>query len=459
MKYKRILAFVFFLSFAALSAKETEEIRVELATRKNLTPTYISEFQLKESLLGKNYAQDLHSILTRDFKYNGYSHVLPLDSKKESFLKRNSQSEVFDRTHWKDQGVANLISLAVEKSKLIAKAFNVQTGSLKTLKDISLSGEISRDRRQIHKLADALYNAFFGKEGIASTRILYSYYLPSSSGKESNWISEIWECDWDGENSRQITNDGNYCISPVYVPPSKGETLSDSFLYVSYKLGQPKVYKANLGGGRGSRVLEIRGNQLLPSIASDLSKIAFICDAGGRADLFMQAKKEGETGVEKPSQLFSFPRSTQASPTFSPDGTQIAFVSDKDGSPKIYTISAKTTKKRQEAKLLTKKIREATCPTWSSDGRKLAYSAKVGRVRQIWIYDIDTGEETQLTTGPGNKENPAWAPDSLHIVFNSVDGESSELYIINTNQPEAIKISKGLGKKHYPSWGRSKVGI
>jgi len=39
-------------------------------------------------------------------------------------------------------------------------------------------------------------------------------------------------------------------------------------------------------------------------------------------------------GVGKPVQLFSFPKATQASPTFSPDGSRVAFVSDKDGSPR-----------------------------------------------------------------------------------------------------------------------------
>jgi TolB protein len=159
----------------------------------------------------------------------------------------------------------------------------------------------------------------------------------------------------------------------------------------------------------------------------------------------------GEAG--KPIQLYSYPRSTQASPTFSPDGSKIAFVSDKDGSPRIYTIPANPSAKRAEAVLITRKNSESSCPAWSPDGRKLAYSAKTNGIRQIWIYDFALKEEKQLTSGPGNKENPAWAPDSLHIVFNTTDASSTELHIVNLNQPEAIKITKNSGKKHYPTWG------
>ena len=109
--------------------------------------------------------------------------------------------------------------------------------------------------------------------------------------------------------------------------------------------------------------------------------------------------------------------------------------------------------KRPDPVLLTKRNNENTCPAWSPDGTKLAYSAKTNGVRQIWVYDFTTKEERQLTFGPGNKENPAWAPDSVHLVFNSTDATASELYLVNLNQPEALRISKGPGKKHYPSWG------
>jgi TolB protein len=128
-------------------------------------------------------------------------------------------------------------------------------------------------------------------------------------------------------------------------------------------------------------------------------------------------------------------------------------VSDKDGAPRVYIIPSKQGQRRAEPVLITKQNSESSCPSWSPDGTKLAYSAKTKGVRQIWIYDFESGEERQLTFGPGNKENPCWAPNGLHLVFNSTDASSSELYIVNLNQPEALKITRGSGKKHYPSWG------
>jgi TolB protein len=225
------------------------------------------------------------------------------------------------------------------------------------------------------------------------------------------------------------------------------------FLYVTYKTGQPKIYISSVDAPKGLKAVDIRGNQLLPAISKKRDMLAFVCDASGRADLFIQPIEPQSGKMGKPVQLFSYPRSTQASPTFSPDGSKLAFVSDKDGSTRIYTIPTIRAEKRSVAQLITKKNRENSCPSWSPDGTKLAYSAKTDGIRQIWIYDFSSGEEYQLTVGSGNKENPCWAQNSQHLIFNSTDADSSDLYVVNLNQPEAIRITKGPGKKHYPTWG------
>jgi TolB protein len=340
----------------------------------------------------------------------------------------------------------------LEGRSLKVSVFNVQTGSLKTFSPIALTGDISQDRRQMHKIADGIHQALFNKEGIASSRLLFSWQMKNPKADGSEWISEIWECDWDGANARQLTHENSYCVTPVIAPRS-ATFNNDNFLYVSYKMGQPKIYIGSLKGGPGKRLIDLRGNQLLPTISPRRDKIAFICDAGGRTDLFLQPFHPESREVGKPVQLYSWPRSTQASPTFSPDGSKIAFVSDKDGGMRIYIIAAIPSEKRQNVLMISKQNRENSCPCWSPDGTKLAYSAKTNGTRQIWIYDFVTEEETQLTTGPGNKENPFWAPNSQHLVFNSTGNASSELYIVNLNQPDAVKISRGPGKKHYPTWG------
>jgi TolB protein len=452
---KLFISFILICSFSAYAedVKGAQEIRVQLATNNPLTPIYLGSIQDEQSGMDRSYLAQLESVLQFDLNFNGTSKLLAKNDQKEQLLSQIDPQASFNAEKWKTLGIAWVLKASVSNKKLSLSAFSVQTGAVKAFKDISLVGSLIQDRKQIHKLADGLCLAMFNKIGVANSRILYSGQTKSSSANSGEWVSEIWECDWDGMNARQVTKENSYCVTPLFVPASVPNHSSDKFIYVSYKKGQPKIFIASLREGVGKRFIDLRGNQLLPTISPKRDKIAFISDAAGRTDLFIQHIYLDKGQMGTPVQLFSYPRSTQASPTFSPDGSKIAFVSDKDGSARIYTIPATPNEKRANPVLISKQNSESSCPAWSPDGTKLAYSAKSGGVRQIWIYDFASGEERQLTSGAGNKENPAWASNSLHLVFNSTDSASSEIYLVNLNQPEAIKISKDPGKKHYPTWG------
>ena len=442
-----------FAATGPLAEMEDQEIRVQLNTQEQLAPLYLGKLEGDQNSFDKAYIRDLEVILQYDLTYNGSTKLIPIHYQKEELLNQKEQKEAYNPKQWKGWGIAYVVKPSVANKTFNAEVFSVQTGSLKFFKEIPLVGNLKDDRRQIHKLADAIHKALFTIDGVANSRILYSLQVKNSKqDSASESISEIWECDWDGENARQVTHEESYCITPFLIPAA-ANGASDRFLYVSYKNGQPKIFIASVKDGVGKKFIDLRGNQLLPAVSDQRDKIAFISDAGGRADLFVQAFNPSLGEVGKPVQLFSFPRAAHASPTFSPDGSKIAFVSDKDGSPRIYIIPSSQGAKRANPALITKQNRESSCPAWSPDGTKLAYSAKTNGVRQIWIYDFDSKEERQLTFGPGNKENPVWANNGMHLVFNSTDPSSSELYVINLNQPEAIKITRGHGKKHYPTWG------
>ncbi len=424
-----------------------QEIRIQLATDSPLAAIYLSKIHCQDGSISSSYLQEIDSVLAYDFNYNGKTKVLAKSPNKETLL-----STPHNTTELRSIGAPYAVAFTVKDKKLSATAYDLLSSSAKQISDIPLSGSIAQDRRKIHALSDAIHKVLFHQEGVANSRILFSCQYKNPKAEGTAWLSEIWECDWDGHNARPITKENTYCITPVLLPKD-AHFQKDLFLYVSYRTGQPKIYISSIGEAKGSKVVDIRGNQLLPAISKQRDQLAFICDASGRADLFIQPIQSGNGLTGTPKQIFSYPRSTQASPTFSPDGSSLAFVSDKDGATRIYTISTKASQKRPNARLITKRNKENSCPSWSPDGTKLAYSAKTDGIRQIWIYDFATEEEQQLTMGPGNKENPCWAPDSTHIVFNSTDGTSSDLYIVNMNQPDAVKITQGPGKKHYPTWG------
>lgn len=441
--------FLAIFSFAACSEK-TEEIRVRLQSTSILQPIYLGQILSQDASFDAHYLHQLEALLCYDLDYNGSTRVCQKTPDKEQLLRNKDMNVIFQVKNWQEFGIPFILKCFVYEKQLTVYLFNTQQASLKKLGPILLNGKLSQDRRKIHKLADSLHKLLFYKEGVASGRILFS--KKSQTSESEKWVSEIWECDWDGANAHQVTSEKTYCISPIYLPKIDNHK-NEGFFYVSYKTGQPKIYFQSSKTNRSKRISHLRGNQLLPAVSPTRDKIAFISDASGRIDLFLQTFSPETGKMDTPIQLYSHPHAVQASPTFNPDGSQIAFTSNKDGGTRIFVIPITSNQKRPNAVMISKKNRENSCPSWSPDGTKLAYSAKTDGVRQIWIYDFEKQEEWQLTSEPGNKENPCWAPNSNHIVFNSTGDCNSEMYIVNLNQPQAIKISRGEGIKQYPNWG------
>jgi len=443
----------YLLNFSLSAAAFEDDLVVGLETDSPLVPIYLTPLINERSSFAEEYLKQLEQVIAFDLSSNGSSYLVKQTAENNALATRSARDQFDSLLDWQKKNIFFVIKGWVENKAISFVLLDVQTKSLKKIETISLTGNLNEDRLHMHRISDLIHKAFFGTNGIASTKIIYS--IRTKQGQDSQkWISEIWEADYDGANARQLTQENSYCISPVYIPPKAG-FVTGGYMYVSYKLGQPKIYMASFKENKAHRLTNLKGNQLMPAIARQRDQVAFISDVAGNPDLFIQPFNPEKGADGKPQQIFSARQAAQGSPTFSPDGKRIAFVSNKDGSPKIYIIKipeAGSSLKNIQAQLISKRNRENSAPAWSPDGNKIAYCAKHGGDRQIWVYDFKTNQEKQISEGAGNKENPSWAPDSLHLVFNSSDEKQSELYLINLNQKEAIKISKGAGEKRFPNW-------
>lgn len=445
--------FITLVFFTTVQAKEDQEtIYVKLENEVQLLPLYVAPIIDDSSGFSKDYLKSLEKILRFDLGHNGMTFIVKSTSPIDQLNKTMGFDFKGDLSPWMDQGVYFVVKLLIKNKDLSTRLLVINSQSIKSINGISLTGNLNQDRIALHNLSDTIHKTLFDKEGIATTKVLYTVKNQDPTTKK--WLSDIYEADYDGGNAHKVTKDGGYCVNPAYIPPKAGYK-SGSFVTVSYKIGQPKIYLGNLKDGSLQRFSLLKGNQLMPTISRQKDKIAFICDITGNPDLFLQEFDPESGPIGKPRQIFATHKATQGTPSFSPDGRKIAFVSNKDGSPRIYVMDippegAKL--KDIKAKLITKSNRENTAPCWSPDGKKIAFCAQTKGTRQVWMYDFETGSERQLTQGPGNKENPTWAPNSLHLMFNSSDAGASDLYLINLNQREAVQISQGPGEKHFPSW-------
>lgn len=408
---------------------------VHVPTDEHLEPLYLQ-------VTGTPYAKRVETVLGFDLDNNGQTR---LDHRPAAAKQAKKEGSKYDLELWRRLGTSFVVKAHVTPDLLTLTAFRSSDGSVSGLR-IPLKGNLQEDRDAIHGVSDAIHEAFFGTPGIAKSRILYTLRHRHAHSSDE-WVTEVWESDYDGHNARQITREGNLCVTPVYFPSKGGKSLY--FFYVSYCTGQPKLKVASLAEGAGKRLSYLKGNQLMPAIAPSGDQVAFVSDALGNPDLFVQSFHP-ENGLEgRASLAFSAPRATQGSPAYSPDGKHLAFVSNKDGRPRIYTMEVGSQK---APRLISRRSKECTSPAWSPDGTKLAFSAMTHGTRQIWIFDFNRNEEWQLTDGAGHKENPSWAPNSCHLVCNAVQGNQSELFLLSLRKKEAIQISRGRGEKRFPAW-------
>lgn len=434
-------------------SSEQGEIMVRLSTQNSLLPLYLSRINGDNSRFPAAYLKQLEEILRYDLDHNGMTGLVKSSNELDTLAWKGGFEAGAAKKDWEGVSLYYLIRSKVKDNELSTRILSVNSGVMKKIDGITLTGSLDKDRKNIHELADAIHQTLFGKQGIASTHLLYTV-RNADPNQKGNWLSEVWEADWDGKNAVQITQSKTYCLTPAYLPPKPG-FASASIFYVAYQTAQPKIFMTSLKGFSPARLTTVRGNQLMPAISLDRSKVAFVCDALGNPDLFVQDFNPETGPIGKPYQIYATLNGSQGSPCFSPDGKKIAFVSNKSGSPQIYVMDLPppgSQLKDIKPRLLTRLCGESTSPSWSPDGTKIAFSGKSNGVRQIWIYDLDANREYQLTQGQGHKENPSWAPNSLHIVFNSAMPNSCDLFIINLNQKEAVKITRGGGESRFPAW-------
>ena len=121
------------------------------------------------------------------------------------------------------------------------------------------------------------------------------------------------------------------------------------------------------------------------------------------------------------------------SPSWSPDGQDIAYVSFETDLPRIYIQNIATGQRRQ----ITNYPNINSSPVWSPDGTKLAMVLSKDGSPDIYVQDLNTNQLLRITDHPAIDTEPSWTPDGRHIVFMSD----------RTGQPQIYQM--GLGESSY----------
>ncbi|MFN2468165.1 MAG: hypothetical protein ABR521_08580 [Gaiellaceae bacterium] len=135
------------------------------------------------------------------------------------------------------------------------------------------------------------------------------------------------------------------------------------------------------------------------------------------------------------------------SPTWSPDGKRIAFTSDRDGNQEIYVMNADGS----GAANLTRAPGIDNEPAWSPDGKEIAFASNRGGPFRLWAMRPDGSAARVLSPGPQD-HHPAWSPNGKRLAFARTAGGQIDLFVVNANGSGERRLTSEPTIEFQPAW-------
>ncbi len=244
---------------------------------------------------------------------------------------------------------------------------------------------------------------------------------------------EIYAMDFDGRSVRRLTS-----VRSLALSPAGGK--SGKIVYTSYGKLFPQIWMMN---GDGSAKHEIPTGVELnasPSLSPDETQIAFVGSAKSNTDIYVISSGGGAL------RRLTTTRAIEASPAWSPTGRQILYTSDQSGNPQVYVVDPEGTGARR----VTFAGNWNDEAAWSPDGSRIAFSCRNEGDFNVCLMDFATGQTVQLTA-EGSNGHPTWSPDGQKIVYSSRRGGRTHIYTMDLNGQNKRQLTDS-GNNLQPVW-------
>jgi Tol biopolymer transport system component len=260
-------------------------------------------------------------------------------------------------------------------------------------------------------------------------------WSPDSKSVVYSMAGSLWIQPVDSGIARQITAGPGYDYQPDWSPDGK------QIVFSRYNNDAVELLLLDVASNRAQQLTNGGAVNVDARWSPDGKNIAFVSTSYNKKfHIFLAELQDGN--APKIQQLTEERKSTvsryyyssfdhELSPTWSPDGSEIIFISNRGniyGSGGFWRMKVQPGSQAREIR-----YEETTWkahPDWSPDGARVIYSSYLGRQwHQLWIMTSEGGDPFPLTYGEFDITMPRWSPDGKQIAFISNQGGNTSLYI------------------------------
>ena len=274
-----------------------------------------------------------------------------------------------------------------------------------------------------------------------------------SSEREGN--REIYVMNADGKNQQRLTNNRHEDWSPSWLPDGK------RIVFVSDRDGHPdiipgwftyEIYVMDADGGNQQNLTNNPADDKFPSWSPDGKQIVFQSDRVDfrNPEIYVMDADGGN------QRRLTENRADDWQPSWSPDGNRIAFASVREGhfNFEIYVMDADGGNQRR----LTENLKNDWFPSWSPDGKRIAFASdRKGDLAnfEIYVMDADGGNQRRLTENRADDLYPTWSPDGERIAFMSERDGNMEIYVMDNDGGNPQNLTENRHSDLGPAWFNS----
>ena len=217
----------------------------------------------------------------------------------------------------------------------------------------------------------------------------------------------------------------------------------------------PSSVAARAGGARrarGSATASAPTARAPTTATTGHSLIAFVTDRDGPDAIGNLGNQEIYTMNPDGSdqRRLTHDKAQDNGPAFSPDGKQIAFMSQRAGGFEIFVMNVDGSDQRQLTHF-AEQGRGAVSPTWSPDGKRIAFSTRLPPVN-IFVINVDGSDLRRVSDDGGGAASPAWSPDGRRIAFNSRRSGKAQIYVMDADGTNLRRLTSNNAVDRFPAW-------